>query len=178
MAEFNDATFAGDVSGLDGTFSGTLTARAINAANNINIAGNAVATTTISTRAKSNQFNDDSVWRSVHSHVVRVPEQDVNGGWISTSVQYSVYDRKGSENWHFPAQLRLRINGFVVYTSRDWMPLGMLYLVYGDMYGEVVHKVDRPGSYEISLDLRVQDRTTNMYVEFVDIIFRSDYFRK
>ena len=54
MAEFNDATFAGDVSGLDGTFSGTLTAQAINAANNINIAGNSVARTTISNTYTNN----------------------------------------------------------------------------------------------------------------------------
>ena len=178
MAEFNDATFAGDVSGLDGTFSGTLTAQAINAANNINIRGNSVATTTITTRAVSNSFNDDSVWRSVHSHVVRVPEQDINGGWISTSVQYSVYDRKGSENWHFLAQLRFRINGLVVYNTPGWMPLGMMYRVFGDMYTELVYRVDRPGNYEISLDLCVQDRATNMYIEFVNIVFRSDYFRK
>lgn len=177
MAELNDASFSGDVSALEGTFSGTLTAKAINAANNINIAGNSVAMTTVSTRAISNSFNDDSVWRSVHAHTIVVPEEDINGGWLSTSIQYSVYDRKGSENHHFPGEIRFRVNGLVIY-STGWMSLGNLYQVYGHMYTELVQRVDRPGSYQISMDLRVQDRKTNMYIEFVNIVFRTDYFRK
>ncbi|MCW7556482.1 hypothetical protein NX722_28370 [Endozoicomonas gorgoniicola] len=43
QAEFNDATFSGDVSSLTGTFRGTLTADAINAVKNVTIAGNSVA---------------------------------------------------------------------------------------------------------------------------------------
>lgn len=178
MAEFNDATFAGDVSGLDGTFSGTLTAQAINAANNINIAGNSVARTTVSTRAISNSFNDDSVWRTVHSHTIRVPEEDINGGWIANSIQYECYDRKGRENWHFAAQFRFRINGLVIYTSPDWIYLGNFYYAFGAMYSEINHRLDRPGSYEISMDLVVGDEPTNMYIEFTNIVFRTDYFRK
>jgi len=178
MAEFNDATFAGDVSGLDGTFSGTLTARAINAANNINIAGNSVARTTVSTRDISNSFDDDSVWRSVHQHTVLVPSEDTQGGWLNTAIQYSVYDRKGRENHHFPAQLRFRINGLVIYTTPNWILLGDFYKAYGDMYSEIVYRAPAPGAYTISMDLRVGDRNTNMYIEFVNIVFRTDYFRK
>ena len=48
MAELNDVTFGGDISAMEGTFSGTLTANAIDAAGNLNLAGESVARTTVS----------------------------------------------------------------------------------------------------------------------------------
>ncbi|WP_345195510.1 hypothetical protein, partial [Kistimonas scapharcae] len=42
-AEITDGTFAGDVSALEGTFQGTLTADAVDAAKNLTIAGRSVA---------------------------------------------------------------------------------------------------------------------------------------
>lgn len=177
MAEFNDATFAGDVSGLEGTFNGTLTAQAVNAANNINIRGNSIAQTTITTRASSSGFDDDSVWRSAHSLTFVVPPEDVNGGWMSTAIQYSVLDRKG-DNAHFLMEMRIRLNGVVIYTSPNSFTFGAFYNVFNHMYHEVSRRVPAPGTYTISLDFRWHDSATNMYAVFYDIVIRNDYLRK
>jgi hypothetical protein len=177
MAEFNDATFAGDVSGLDGTFSGTLTAQAINAANNINIAGNSVARTTVSTRALSDGFNDDSIWRSMHSLTFQVPQEDTRGGWMSAAIQYTIGDRKG-DNDRFMMEMRIRLNGLVLYTSPVSFPFGGFYTNFRDMYHEVSAFISEPGNYQLSVDFRWHDYPTNMYAFFTNTVIRVDYIRK
>lgn len=177
MAEFNDATFAGDVSGLDGTFTGTLTAQAVNAANNINIRGNSVAQTAVTTKASATGFNDDSIWRSVHSLTFTVPDEDIYGGWLSAAIQYSVLDSKG-DNHFFYMEMRIRINGLIIYTSPESMPFGNFYDCFDHLYHEVSWRVPQPGTYTISLDFRWHNSDTNMYAKFYDIVIRNDYIRK
>lgn len=53
QAEFNDVTIRGNLNGTGGTFSGTLTASAINAVNTINIAGDAVTVPVAATQSST-----------------------------------------------------------------------------------------------------------------------------
>ena len=176
MAELNDATFGGNISAMEGTFSGTLTAQAVNAAANLNIAGQSVARTTISTRASNNNFDDDSRWRSIHSINFLVPNNDEKGGWFICSVRYNMSDHKG-DNDHFPCRYRMLVNGKVQYTSGT-MPLGNLYRHIRYSYLEVSGLVSTTGTKNVDIQLAVDDRNTNMYIRFTDIVMKVDYIRK
>lgn len=177
MAEFNDASFSGDVSGLEGTFSGVLTADAVNAAANINIAGQAVALTTVSYLADRRGFADGSGWAKVHSCKFYVPLEDLNGGWFTGGVQYRLVDMKG-DNDQYLMQYRLRLNGKVLFTSSGWYRFGIFCKRIQEFYHEVAGKIDTPGMYELSMDYQFAEAPTNVYPIFSDIIFRVDYVRK
>ena len=176
MAELNDATFGGNISSLEGTFSGVLTADAVNAAANLNIAGQSVARTTISTLALSANFKDDSIYRSIHSINFIVPNSDESGGWFICSVRYDMSDLK-EDNDYFPCRYRMLVNGEVLYTSGT-MPLGNLYRHIRYSFLEVSGRVSTPGTKNVDIQLAVDDLNTNMYIRFSDIVMKVDYIRK
>lgn len=176
MAELNDATFGGNISSLEGTFSGVLTADAVNAAANLNIAGQSVARTTISTLASNSNFDDDSRWRSIHSVNFIVPNSDEGGGWFVCNVRYNMSDHKG-DNDHFPCRYRMLVNGKVLYTSGT-MLLGTLYRYIKYSFLEVSGHVSTTGTKNIDIQFAVDDRNTNMYIRFTDIVMKVDYIRK
>ena len=176
MAELNDATFGGNISSLEGTFSGVLTADAVNATANLNIAGQSVARTTISTRSSNAGFDDDGRWRSIHSINFLVPNSDEKGGWFICSVRYNMSDHKG-DNDLFPCRYRMLVNGVVLYTSGT-MPLGFLYRHIQYSFLEVSGHVSTPGTKNVDIQFAVDDMDTNMYIRFADIVMKVDYIRK
>lgn len=176
MAELNDASFGGDISAMEGTFSGSLTADAVSAAANLNIAGQSVARTTISTRASNNNFDDDSRWRSIHSVNFVVPNSDEGGGWFVCNVRYNMSDHKG-DNDRFLCRYRMLVNGKVLYTSGT-MLLGTLYRYIKYSFLEVTGHVSTPGAKNVDIQFAVDDRKTNMYIRFTDIVMKVDYIRK
>ena len=180
MAELNDVTFGGSVSSLEGTFSGTLTADAINAAGNLNIAGESVARTTVSYRPLSNPllngFRDDSVYRSVHEATIRVPNDDYNGGNFSCIMQYTISDQKYDNDW-FPCRYRILLNGVVLFQSKT-MLFGALYRNVKYSYHEILGTLSKPGAHVIDLQYAWDGEWSNVYPEFRDITFRMDYMRK
>lgn len=76
-AEFNDAIFNGNVSGLSGTFSGTLTADAVDAVGNVTIRGESIAITVV--------VMMDVVGFSEVALVIEVPENE--SGVVFLSLQ-------------------------------------------------------------------------------------------
>lgn len=176
MAEINTGSFGGDISAMEGTFSGTLTAQAIDAAANINIAGNSVARTTISTLGRKDGFNDNGYWRSIHSIVTTVPSDDVNGGWYNCSMRFSMADLK-DDNGNFDARYRIVVNGVPIYTS-ERVILRSMYEGIKNAQIDIQGYFDKQGRYEIDLQLVVYPLDTNMYIYFTGIAFRLDYMRK
>jgi len=176
MAEFNDASFSGNISALEGTFSGKLTADAVNAAANINIAGQSVARTTISVLADRRGFSDGDGWASVHSVNFVVPNSDEQGGWFTCGIQYAITDEKW-DNDNYRLQYRIVINGVALYNS-PWLVFGDFYRMIKDLYHEVSGVVTTPGVKNIDLQYQFAEQPTNVYPVFTNTTFRVDYIRK
>jgi hypothetical protein len=177
MAEFNNAIFRGNVSTLYGTFSGTLTAQAINAVKNLNIAGRAAAITYVTTRGQAVGFDDDGQWRTVHSLGFNVPGEDSNGGWVSAAIQYHLVDHKG-DNDLFHTVYRVLLDGNPIYSSPRSDQFGGFCKTIVDFFHEVSAPVGGPGYHSIELQFAWLPGKTNVYPEFTDITIRADYVRK
>ena len=178
QAEFNNAIFNGDISSLEGTFSGKLTANAINAVKNFNIAGRATAITYVSTRSRVvGIFDDDNIWREVHGITFEVPPQDTQGGWVAVGIQYTIDDQR-QDNFWFPCQYQILLDGVSVYTAPGYALFGHFYQKVKHFYHEIVRRVGGPGYHTISLQYRWADYDTNVYPDFRNIAIRADYIRK
>lgn len=178
QGEFNNAIFNGDVSAMEGTFSGTLTANAINAVKNINIAGKTAALTYVSSRDRVvGIFDDDSIWREVHGLTFQIPASDTSGGWVSAGIQYDIDDQR-DDNDQFPCQYRVLVDGAIVWTSPGSAKFGYFYRKVKTFFHEIVKRVSSPGYHTISLQYRWHDYNTNCYPDFRNIVIRADYIRK
>lgn len=177
QAEFNNAIFNGNVSAMEGTFDGALTANAIDAVKNLTIAGRATAITTVSYIGYvPDIFDDDSVWRSVHTLSFQVPSSDLQGGWVTAGIQYYINDQR-QDNDRFQTEYRILIDGQVVFTSPKSTQFKWFYRVFKYFFHEVSAKVG-PGYHTIALQYRWHDYPTNVYPEFYDVTIRADYIRK
>ena len=177
MGEFNDATFNGDVSAMEGTFSGTLTVDSIDAANNINFMEGSAAVTTINTLDKVSNFDDDGVWRDVISTRFIAPSDEADeGGWAAIAMQYTVSDKKGN-NDYFPVYFRILLDGVPIYTTPGSSKLGAYYKFYRTFSYAINTRVSS-GEHEVTYQFKVNDYSTNMYAEFINIVMRVDYIRK
>lgn len=177
QAEFNNALFNGDVSGMEGTFKGKLTANAIDAVKNLTIAGRAAAITTVSyVPYVANIFDDDSVWRTVHSLTFQVPVSDTEGGWVTAGIQYFINDQR-YDNDGFQTEYRLLVDGRIIFTSPFASSFKWFYRIYKYFYHEVSTRVGT-GYHTIALQYRWHDAPTNVYPEFYDVAIRADYVRK
>ena len=181
QGEFNNAIFNGDISAMEGTFQGSLTAKSINAVTNLNLKSGSVATTTVSRLSYAGRythgFDDDSVWRSVHRLTFLVPSSDIYGGWVSAGIQYRISDARG-DNDRFPTQSRLLLDGQVIYTSPAWTSFKWYYRVIREFFHELTARIGGPGYHTIELQYRWADAPTNVYPEFFDVTIRADYFRR
>lgn len=181
QGEFNNAFFNGNVSAMEGTFSGTLTASAINAVKNLNLKTGSVATTTVSTlgfaNGASHGFNDTGVWKTVHSATFAVPAADTSGGWMSAGIQYRIDDRK-KDNDYFPTEFRILLDGAVVYTSPGRSYFRWFYRTFQTFFHEVAARITSSGYHTVSFQYRWFDIPTNVYPEFYDVVIRADYFRR
>jgi len=181
QGEFNNAIFNGDISAMEGTFQGTLTANAINAVKNLNLKSGSVATTTVSSLAYASRlthgFDDDGVWRTVHSLTFTVPTADTSGGWMNTGIQYTISDTR-YDNDRFPTEFRILLDGNVVYTSPASSFFMWYYQQIKHFFHEVTSQIYTPGNHTVALQFRWFDEPTNMYPEFYDVTIRTDYFRR
>lgn len=185
QGEFNNVIFGGNVSSLEGTFQGTLNAGTIDAVGNLNIAGRAVALTTVSQLAYANRyshnFDDDGVWRTVHSLSFTVPSQDTSGGWISAVIQYYIGDQR-RDNDLFETGMRILLDGEVIFTSENNTQMGHLFTYFYDhvkyFYHEITANVTSPGTHTVGFQYRWKPNNTNVYPEFYDATLRVDYIRK
>lgn len=176
MGELNDASFSGNIEAMEGTFSGTLTADAIDAAANINIAGQSVARTTISTRSSNSDFDDNGYWTSMHLINFVIPNDDEEGGWISALLQYKVEDLK-DDNAHFVMEYRIVVDGQVFFRSA-LMFFGSWYGAMRYPYHEICGYIDTPGTHTIDVQYIFYDEDTNVYPLFTNMVFKVDYIRK
>lgn len=178
QGELNNAIFNGNVSGMYGTFQGSLTANAINAVNNITLAGKSTAITTVGyVSYVAGGFNDDAVWRAVSQLAFDVPSVDQFGGWVSTSFQYRISDSRG-DNDLFLTKYRIVIDGVVIWESPVWSKFMYFYRAIKYFYHEVAARVTGPGTHLVSLQYKWAASHTNVYPEFYDITMRADYIRK
>lgn len=179
-AEFQNALITGDISALTGTFDGKLDANAVNAVSNLNIAGKAVATTDVRTRAvaspESHGFNDDGVYRSLMDAAIEVP-QGMNGAWAAVTMQYGVKDNKGSENGGFPCQYRILVDGVAYFTSAV-EPFFWWFRRFDNHLHEMLLYLSGAGTHTVALQYRWFDEPTNVYPQFNDLLYRIDLIRK
>lgn len=122
-----DASFSGTLNGADGTFSGTLTADAINAVNTINIAGNAVTIPTsaytgsdVSCAADTDTTIQTVTWTSTgRPTFVSV---SVNVEWPGTNVlcQFSLRTGAGVTIWSGYFSSYSRTGAAIVSFSTTW----------------------------------------------------------
>lgn len=178
QAEFNNAKFNGNVSGMEGTFQGKLTANAIDAVKNLTIAGKAAAITTVSYKSYvAGIFDDDSIWRTVSDCTFTVPSADQQGGWVTAAIQYQIDDQK-RDNDRFPTEYRILLDGAVIFTSPNSALFKWFYVSFKWFFHEVSARVTSPGYHTIALQYRWHDAPTNVYPQFYDITIRTDYIRK
>lgn len=175
-AEFNNAIIRGDISALNGTFSGKLTVGTLNAVSNLNVRGKSVAITTVTQQAVvEGIFNDDGIYRTVGSVTFQVPASDLNGGTYWAALQYEIADNRG-DNDFFLTQYQIVVDGVAIYTSG----LHNFYIFIRNIknyYHEICGPCG-PGYHTISFQYRWLDSQTNVYPRFNNILARVDYIRK
>lgn len=178
QGELNNAIFNGNVSGMYGTFQGSLTANAVNAVRNLTLAGKSTAVTTVGyVSYVGGIFNDDSIWRVVSQLAFDVPSADQSGGWVTAGIQYRIGD-EGGYNEMFPTQYRIVMDGVVIWSSPVWTKFKYFYVAIKNFYHEVAARVTSPGTHLVSLQYRWGSINTNVYPQFFDITMRTDYIRK
>ena len=175
-AEFNDGTFSGDISGSDGVFSGTLTADAINAVDNITLAGKSVAVTQTAYLADSGyRWNDDAIYRDVHRIAILTPPKDRKGGTFRVVFQFKTIDGRG-DNAHFDCQFRILHNTAIAWESGK-APQA-IYQYAGQYFSFIVLGNMTYGHHTFSLQYRIFPRPTNAYPRFYNVRIVLDYIRK
>lgn len=178
-AEFQNAVIGGDISFMEGTFQGKLTAQAINAVNNLNIRGKSAAVTYVTNLAEANSlthgFDDDGVYRNVHQIAVEVPV-GYNGVWVAVSMSYQIADER-EDNDQFPCRSRILVDDSVYWQS-SLSYFGNYYRHFTHHAHEVVAYLSGSGFHTISLQWMWASRTTNVYPVFRNIRFRADVVKK
>ena len=178
-AEFHNALITGDVSGLNGYFSGKLTANAVDAIDNLHITGRAAAITSVKTIAwadsASHGFDDDGVYRTICDQVIVVPE-GMSGAYCAVAIQYEIDDAQG-DNDMFICRYRLLQDGKSYYTNAR-AKFGLFYEVYPHQIHEMVMWFSGAGSHTVSMQWLWEPNNTNVYPIFKNITIRTDLIRK
>lgn len=176
-AEFNNAIFRGNISGMTGTFKGRLTANTLNAVSNLNVRGKAVAiTTAVYVGTLQGIFDDDAIYRSILNINFVVPAADLSGGAYWAALTYDIADNK-SDNNYFLCQYRILVDGNIYFESTPvtfWKYINM----FKNFYHEIAGIATGPGTHSITLQYRWFDKKTNVYPRFDNIMGRVDYIRK
>lgn len=132
-SEFQNAIVMGDISAMEGTFTGRLSADSIDVLGNLQLAGGSVAVTQIDQRASFGVADGaalDFQYKNVALTVVEVPE-GMSGAWCACAVQFFVPDIEGNQ---FRVNWRFLFDGTTYYTNAiAGLPLGwnmVEFLVY------------------------------------------------
>ncbi len=118
-AELNDAVFAGNVSALNGTFRGKLTAQAVNAVKNINLGGHSVARS-VAVHTPGQVNIGQNVWGTLGSANINLPAGDYGTIRIKAALYcyFWVTDlNHGSEHTRW-SSIRVLVNGVSRYESK------------------------------------------------------------
>lgn len=116
MAEFNNGYIAGDVSAMNGTFSGVLTANAIDAADRINIAGSSVSVDVYVTKTRypTSGYLLENTNQTVLTLVINAPES--GEGLLSIIGEFNQDDTDDSA-YNFYNTLKVTHNTATIYES-------------------------------------------------------------
>lgn len=178
-AEFHNALITGDVSALDGTFTGKLTANAVNALDNLHITGRSAAITKIDRWAvvnpQTNGFNDDGIYRNVCQQQIEVPE-GMSGAFCAVAIQYKINDQRG-DNANFISRYRILQDGQAYYTGKRIF-FGIFYGRFNYHIHEIVLWLSGAGTHTVSMAWLWEPNETNVYPQFENIIMRTDLIRK
>lgn len=176
FAEFNNGTFSGDISGCDGVFSGTLTADAINAVDNITIAGKSVAVTETAYVADTGLiWTDDGVYRDVIKIAIVTPPGDDKGGIYKVLFQFKTIDGK-DDNQYFNCQFKITMDSVNVWESA--MSIQQMFQYAGQYFSFVSIGNMSYGLHTFCLQYRIFTRPTNAYPRFFNVRAILDYSRK
>ncbi|OQX35584.1 MAG: hypothetical protein B0D91_10565 [Oceanospirillales bacterium LUC14_002_19_P2] len=175
-AEITDGTFAGDVSSLEGTFQGSLTADALDAAKNLTIAGRSVARSWAFYVASKGPagFDDDFPFTDVVSHTFYIPEGEE--GFVNIFNQYRIDDTK-RDNDNFPTRFRLVLNGQVIYQMPSTVTFGYFYN-YEKLLFHSASGYATPGYNTFQLQYKWEDISTNVYPVFYGVLTKIDFIKK
>lgn len=175
-AEITDGTFAGDVSSLEGTFQGSLTADAVDAAKNLTIAGRSVARSWAFYVASKGPagFDDDFPFTDVVSHTFYIPEGEE--GFVNIFNQYRIDDTK-RDNDNFPTRFRLVLNGQVIYQMPSTVTFGYFYN-YEKLLFHSASGYATPGYNTFQLQYKWEDISTNVYPVFYGVLTKIDFIKK
>ena len=171
--EFNNARFGGDITSLEGTFSGVLTADAVDAVKNLTIAGRSVARTWVAEIPEKTGFDDDSVYRDVVRIICAVPAHE--RGTLLVTCQYDIDDGKW-DNDGFPCRHRVIVNDKTLYTSTT-QPFGNFYRQEKRIL-HVVSGAAAGGNNVVAVQWAWDNIATNMYAIFRNIRIRADFIKK
>jgi hypothetical protein len=179
MAEFAEGKFGGNVSGVTGTFSGVLTAEAVDAVSNLTIAGNSVAKTTSVTATRSppsGHFPEDASYKIMTANVV-VPNEDTNGGKALINVYLlSKNNNNDRDQNNFASEFYLTLNGVEVWRDAA-QRLGTLNALPNDMNIQLILDYSS-GHNNLRLWVFTDDgaNTPDAYAQ--NISMTIDYIRK
>lgn len=176
MAEFNDGIFRGDIGALDGTFSGVLTANAVDAVQNININGNAVAISAAGaiTRYPTTGYCPEGQTATVFSFSFNIPDTD---GVALLRVALTLHngDNDNSQKY-FDYRQTLDLNGVTLYDS-TLLPLIDSYYAPQRFIFETVLPVT-VGNNMLSFYHYTTSDATTPYPYYQNISYSMDFVRK
>lgn len=177
QTELNDATFSGDVSSLTGTFRGTLTASAVNAAKNINIAGYAVARSLVLYNPSIGTYGQGS-WNTVFSGSLNCPAHVLGEKKIIVAF-YSYFwvdglDNGGDEYTRL-CHIQVLINGVVRYEHKG--AAGTLHS-HSNHWGIEFIAPANVGLNTVVVRFLIRDEGWNIYPRFKDRRMRMDLVYK
>ena len=176
-AEITDGTFAGDVSALEGTFQGTLTADAVDAAKNLTIAGRSVARSWafyIASKGPAGFDDTDAYNNPVFEYQFYIPEGEE--GILNIYCQYLIDDTRG-DNDAFPTMYWIYLNGQTISQAKGYQRFGYYYRHQKLMYHSATATATA-GYNTLVLFYDWQDISTNVYPQFRDVITRVDFIKK
>lgn len=180
MAEFTGGIFKdGSVASSTGTFSGTLTANAVDAADNINIGGAQVAATTSVFRNRkptSGFFNEGQI-SNIVNFSLDVPSADTSGGVAIISAFFSLKNNSTSGGQaNFLYQLRMKKGNTVVWEN-GWNNLAAIHTLPEYIYIEQIPTL-MPGTHSYNIEIEITDANTNpaAYADEISVVI--DYIRK
>ena len=182
-AEFHNALITGDISALTGTFEGRLDVNALQAVSRLNIAGRAVAISSVfnvpDIVGQTEGFNDDGVYRTLMYTAIEIPYGNGSGCWADVSMAYNVVDYKGDENFEFPCQYRILLDGVAYFTSAI-CPFGYYFAVNWDpnYMHEMLLYLSAGQTHTVTIQWRWFDMPTNVYPRFSNRKIRVDIIRK
>jgi len=196
QAEFNNAKFAGEIQAMEGTFSGKLTAGAVNAVSGINFVKGAVAITSLATVASRNvNVNSGTLTNTGYRYIVdnipyvasvAVNVSDATGGKIRCSAHMDrVLNTAG--NTRLMERLALVLldpNGNQIASDVEFFVMWSLFNNIVNSHPRVARdylfEVETPGVYTVAIhvDYECLKSPGSFSSTFNNVTLLAEYIRK